>query len=89
MDVYEIAIITKGNDKAVLKGVEDIVTQFDGKVTNKEEWGERQFGYKIKNLTSGFYHIWNFTIDTLKMKDLKNRLNLNEDIIRYLILKVD
>lgn len=89
MNVYEIAFITTSEDKAVLKGVEDMIGQFEGKVTQKESWGERQFAYKLKNLASGFYHIWNFTVDAGKLKDLKNRFNLDENLIRYLVLKVD
>lgn len=89
MDVYEIAFITQSDDKADIKGVEDTIGQFDGKVTQRDDWGEHQFAYKLKNLSSGFYHVWNFTIDSSKLKELKNRLNLNENLTRYLVLKVD
>lgn len=90
MSVYEIAFITEKGDKKLLTSVEEIISQFGGKVTRKDEWGEKPFSYAINGLSKGHYHIWNFTTDdTSRIKELKNRLNQEDDITRYLILKID
>lgn len=83
--MYEFTFITETGDKAVLSQVETIVTQFGATVTNKEDWGEKQFAYRIGKASRGFYHIWTLS-GTIKVKDLKNRLNIEEGVIRYLLL---
>lgn len=88
MNVYEMAFITT-DDKAALKAVEAIVTQHAGTVNQKEAWGERQFSYQINNLNKGFYHLWDVSLDGDKLSDLKTRLNLEDGVIRYLLLKID
>ena len=40
---YECAFITEAGNKALLKNIEDILKEFGGKVTNKDEWGEKHF----------------------------------------------
>lgn len=86
---YECAFITEAGDKALLKNIEDILKEFGAKVTNKDDWGEKHFAYRIGQLTKGHYHIWTCAGDDIKIKELKNRLNIEDGLIRYLILKVD
>lgn len=89
MTVYEIAFITEKGDADVQRTAEDIIAQHKGTVTQKNDWGERAFSYRIGTLTKGFYHIWNFTITPDQLVPLKKRLNIEGSVIRYLILKVD
>jgi small subunit ribosomal protein S6 len=86
MSNYECAFITEAGDPKLLKSVEDLIIQHGGQVTNKDEWGERNFAYRIGKLSQGHYHIWTFSGST-RLKDLKDRLNIEEGVIRYLILK--
>lgn len=88
MTVYECAFITETGDKKVLKNIEDIIKQFGGEITNQDNIGEKKFAYRIGSLTKGHYHIWTLTGD-IQVKELKNRLNIEDDLMRYLILKVE
>ncbi len=87
--VYECAFITEAGDKTLLKNVENIIGEFGGKVTNKDEWGEKNFAYRLKKQTKGHYHIWTFTGDDVRIKELKNRLNIEDGVLRYLVLNID
>lgn len=89
MTAYECAFITEAGDEKLLASVEAIIAQFGGKVTQKDNWGDKNFAYRIGKLTHGHYHIWTLSGDSLALKDLKNRLNIEEGLIRYLILKLD
>lgn len=89
MNRYEFVFITPDGDKKLLKTVEEIISNMEGKVTKKDDWGKKQLAYRIKDLTEAFYHLWDIELDGVKLKDLKNRLNLEDDIVRYLIIKQD
>ncbi len=89
MTSYELVFITKDGGKPVLKSAEDIVKGFEGKVDKQEDWGKRTFAYKMKGHNEGFYHVWNLTVDSSQIKTLKTKLNLEEGIIRYLLMRND
>lgn len=87
MAMYECALITETSDSKLLKGVEDLIGKCGGQVTQKDEWGERTFAYRIGKFSQGHYHIWTVAGDSIDMKELKNKLNIQEGLIRYLIFK--
>lgn len=86
--LYEFAFITETGSEDYLKQIEGLITQFGGSVTNKDEWGEKTFAYRIGKASRGFYHIWTLSGD-INMKDLKNRLNIEDGLMRYLVLKME
>lgn len=87
MNSYEFAYITESGDATVLKTVEKIISEFDGEVTHKDEWGEKNLAYRIGSLTKGHYHIWTLSLPGGQISALKNRLNLEDTIVRYLLIK--
>ena len=89
MTAYECSFITEAGDKKLLKNIEDIIKQFGGEVTQQDNVGEKNFAYRIGQHTKGHYHYWTFSGDSVQLKELKNRLNVEDALIRYLILKVD
>jgi ribosomal protein S6 len=48
-----------------------------------------QLSYRLKNLTEAFYFVWNIQLDGTHLAQFKNKLNLEERIVRYLIIKQD
>lgn len=86
---YEFAFMMGSEDKKVLKGIEDTIVSFNGTVEKKEEWGKKQLAYRLKDLTEAFYYFWNIHLDGSQLAQLKNKLNLEERLVRYLIIKQD
>ena len=89
MNRYEFIFISAAEDKKLLQAVEELITSFEGKVDKKEEWGKKPFAYRMNNITEGNYYVWSLQLNGAHLSDLKNKLNLEERIIRYLILKQD
>ena len=83
---YEFVFITKDGDKTLLKNTESIIQNAEGKVSQKEDWGAKPFSYRLNGLTTGHYHVWNIDIEKKNIANLKNRLNLEEGVLRYLLL---
>ena len=87
MNSYEFVFITKSDEKSLLKNTEQLIAGFGGTITKQDSWGKQPFAYKMNGLTEGYYFVWQISFDSRNVKDFKNKLNLDEGILRYLVLK--
>ena len=65
------------------------VNKLGGQIIAKEDWGLRDLSYKINNTKKAFYSFYQMSFQGSKIPELKKTLSLNEEIIRYLIIKVE
>ena len=75
--------------ESIEKLFEKTVKNYGGSIIAKENWGLRDLSYKIQGAKKGFYNFYQMTFEGSKIQDLKNNLSQNEEILRYLIIKVD
>ena len=81
---YELTFLVKEENET--KAVKELVEACKGKVTKENKWGEKTLAYKIKkNHTAHFYN-FEIEIDKKSVLDFKNKLNLSEKVLRYLLL---
>lgn len=59
-----------------------------GKVNKEDKWGARDLAYPIKKQTKGYYIHFEFETDSTIAKTLDKNLRLEEDILRYLLVRV-
>ena len=71
-----------------LKNHTDLVSELKGNVVYHESWGMRNLAYPIKNNKKAFYEFMNIEMPQENMELMNSKLNLNENIIRYLSIKV-
>ena len=71
-----------------IKKHEDLISKFNGSIVSKESWGLRNLAYPIKNNKKAFYELMNIDVPNEKIKLINEKLNLNENIIRYITIKV-
>ncbi len=60
----------------------------DGKVEKEDLWGVRDLAYPIKRQTKGFYAHFEIEADPKNAKGLDKTLKLEEDVLRYLLVRV-
>ena len=84
MNQYELTFLTK--EEAELKNIQELIDSFKGKVTKEERWGEKTLSYNIKKNRTALFFNFQFEIDKKSVLELKNKLNINEKILRYLLL---
>lgn len=65
------------------------VTQNGGEVVRSEYCGFRNLAYPIKKNQKGHYYIMQMKAPISVVSELNRSMKINEDIIRYLIVKVD
>ncbi|MFC1722329.1 30S ribosomal protein S6 [Patescibacteria group bacterium] len=90
MKKFEIMTLTKGTlgeskAKDFSKSLDELVSQLGGKIENKDYWGKRKLAYAIRKETDGFYEVTLFEIPEDKITNLKTKLNMESNLVRYLI----
>lgn len=90
MNQYLLTILIKkdlpeGERQELLEGVKKNMTE----VKKEDLWGNRNLSYPIKHQTDAFYAHYEFEADPKQILNLDRQVKLNEDVIRYLILKKD
>src|SRR4029450_2085892 len=67
----------------------ELVTGLGGTVSKKEYWGLRSLTYRIKKNRKGPYPLLNIDAPSAAIKELERTMSINEDIIRFLTVRVD
>ena len=91
---YEVVYIGQsGLDDAGVKALNErfvqTVTSYGGQVTGMEPWGRRNLAYPIKRHFSGHYVLHRFEMPAAGTTEVERFLRLNENIIRYLVVRTD
>ena len=94
MSLYECVIIAR-QDIATTQ-VETLVEEFagviaanGGQVSKKEFWGLRNIAYRMKKNRKGHYVLLNVDAPAAAIKEFERQMSINEDILRYLTVRVD
>ena len=94
MALYENVFIARQDVPATQ--VETLTTQFSelvtaqgGTVSKKEYWGLRSLTFRIKKNRKGHYTLLNIDAPPAAIKELERTMSINEDIIRFLTVRVD
>lgn len=67
----------------------ELVTAQGGTVPKKEYWGLRSLTFRIKKNRKGHYTLMNIDAPPAAVKELERTMSINEDIIRFLTVRVD
>ena len=94
MKNYEIMFIlstqlTDEEKQAKVKFVEETLAKSEAAEIKTEVWGERKLAYPIKKKENGSYVLTTFQIDGIKLAEVEARLNIEESILKYMIVKND
>ena len=94
MHSYEMMYIVRPElDEEGLAGViakvSAMVTANGGEVTKAEPWGRRRLAYPIKQCRDGQYVLMQYKLDPKAGGELERTLRISEDVIRYLIIRLD
>ena len=60
-----------------------------GHIAKIEYWGLRNLTYRIKKNRKGHYTLLNIDAPSAAVKELERTMSINEDIIRFLTVRVD
>src|SRR5262249_24205124 len=75
--------------EALTSQFSELVTSLGGTVSKKEYWGLRSLTYRIKKNRKGHYTLLNIDAPAAAVKELERTMSINEDILRFLTIRVD
>ncbi len=92
MRKYEIMYIvlptlTEEDRTATIASVEETLKAAGAENLATEKWGERKLAYPIDKKETGFYVLTTFEIDGTQLFDVEKKLNINEQLMRYIIVR--
>jgi len=75
----------------IKKEIEEAIVKFGGEISaDFSDVGKRKLAYPVKKQTHAFFSFCRFTLEeTDNLPELNRRLNLNDKIMRHLIVRAD
>jgi small subunit ribosomal protein S6 len=74
---------------ALAENASKIITDNGGKVVKTENWGLRSIAYRIAKNRKAHYVMLDLDAPAPAIAELERQSNINEDVIRFLTLRVD
>lgn len=92
MKKYEVMYIVNSSVEdekrtSVIETVAKIISDNGGKVNKTDEWGMRDFAYRIDDMTKGYYVVVAFEADNACVKELDRLMGINASIVRFMITR--
>lgn len=92
MRTYELTIVLPGKATAAKKKttqakVEKAIAALKGKAGKVDDWGKRELAYPIAKNETGIFLHYQLELEPESAKNLDSKLNLEENVIRYLLVK--
>lgn len=92
MNTYELTVVLPGDTtpakkKTASELIAKLVKVLDGKVVKEEDWGKKELAYPINKITSGVYVHYLVKLLPETVKQLENKLVLDDSILRHLIVR--
>ena len=94
MNKYELAVVLKPDldeetQSAEFEAIFSLIARFDGSVEKTDNWGKRRLAYEIKKINEGFYSFITFSADGDVVKEIEQRLNIMENVLRHLVIRME
>ena len=91
---YEIMFIvstqlTEEEKQTGIKFVEDTLKASGADSVKPEIWGDRKLAYPLYKKDNGYYVLTTFPMDGARLTEVEGKLNINESLMKYMIVKND
>ena len=92
MKKYEVMYIINASVEdekraELISNFTNIITSNGGKVNKTDEWGMKDFAYRIDDMTKGYYVVSAFEADNACVKEFDRLMGLNANVVRFMITR--
>lgn len=93
MPNYELTYILRPLEEAGLttnnERINNVVTNAGGEIVARNDWGRRRLAYPIRKINDGYYTTLYVTLPGAAVRNVERQLQLNDDVQRYLVVRVE
>ena len=93
MKEYELTVLIHPDLEADLEKpltkVRDIVKNAGGEITSEDNWGKKKLAYKINKEDFAVYVYMDVKLPADAPLKISNTLNITDEVLRYLLVKID
>jgi small subunit ribosomal protein S6 len=94
INVYESAVMINAalDDElinSIILKIKETIINNGGEIREIENWGRKRLAYMVKKSKIGYYAIFRFTAPSKIIAKLERYFSLDEQILRYLTIKLD
>ena len=73
----------------IVSDLSEVIKKQGGEVVRVDNWGLKNLAYRIKKNRKGHYVVMNIAAPANAIAEFERIMRFNEDIIRYMTVKVD
>jgi small subunit ribosomal protein S6 len=81
--------VTAPQVEALTEQLKTVIAANGGSVSKVEAWGLKSLAFRIQKNRKAYFTLMNIEAPSAAIQELERQLGLNEDVIRYLTLRVD
>ena len=90
---YELVLVISPEvvDEALettIDNVSQFITSRGGVISNVDQWGKKRLAYPVKHFLEGNYVLAQLKMNPVWSKELEANLQISEEILRYLLVKL-
>ena len=94
MTNYESVLIARqdlgaSQVNSIVEDLSNVIKKEGGEVVRVDNWGLKNLAYRIKKNRKGHYVLLNIVAPAKAIFEYERLMRLNEDVIRYMTIKVD
>jgi small subunit ribosomal protein S6 len=94
MALYETVFIARQDISAsqvegLIEAFAGLIAAGQGEVKKREYWGLRTLAFRIKKNRKGHYVLFNIDAPPAAVAEMERNMRINEDVLRYLTVRVD
>ena len=91
---YETVVVTstkltEEETTALVEKFKTLITANGGTINNVDTWGKRRLAYPINFKNEGYYVLVQFTAAPEFPRELERNLQINENVMRYLVTRIE
>lgn len=94
MSFYESVLIARQDlgltqVSNIVSDLSNVIASNGGEVVRADNWGLKNLAYRVKKNRKGYYVLLNISAPAAAVAEYERQMRFNEDIIRYMTIKVD
>ena len=94
MPLYENVFIARQDISsaqvdALADGFAQLIADNGGEIKKREYWGLRNLAYRMRKNRKGHYVLFNIDAPSPAIAELERTMRINEDVLRYLTIRVE